>query len=148
MITYTLIHPELLRALATSGHGSRILIADGNYPHNTGAPAAASRVALNLRPGLLTVDQVLEVLIDAVPIEAAAVMTPPDGSWTGAVKSYQRALGADVPITPYQRFDFYEAARGADVAVVIASGDIRQYANLLLTIGVRVDGTAGMEAVD
>ncbi|MBT1003590.1 RbsD or FucU transport [Paenarthrobacter sp. DKR-5] len=141
MINYGLTHPGLIRALAESGHGSQILIADGNYPHNTGAPASAARIALNLRPGLLTVDHILEVLIDAVPIEAAAVMAPPDGRWTEAVRGYQRALGAEVPFTSHERFDFYNAARSPDVAVVIASGDTRPYANLLLTIGVVADGT-------
>jgi L-fucose mutarotase len=141
MINYSLTHPGLLAALAESGHGSQILIADGNYPHNTGAPAPATRIALNLRPGLLTIDQILEVLIEAVPIEAAAVMTPPDGNWTEAVKGYEMALGNDVPIMSHQRFEFYDAARSADVAIVIASGDTRHYANLLLTIGVRAETT-------
>ena len=141
MINYTLTHPGLLAALAESGHGSKILIADANYPHNTGAPASARRIALNLRPGLLTIDQILEVLVDAVPLEAAAVMTPPDGNWTQAVQGYQRTLGTGVPIESHQRFEFYDAARSPDVAVVIASGDTRHYANLLLTIGVRPDGT-------
>ena len=141
MINYTLTHPGLLVALAESGHGSKILIADANYPHNTGAPASARRIALNLRPGLLTIDQILEVLVDAVPLEAAAVMTPPDGNWTQAVQGYQSTLGAGVPIESHQRFEFYDAARSPDVAVVIASGDTRHYANLLLTIGVRPDGT-------
>ena len=141
MINYTLTHPGLLAALAESGHGSKILIADANYPHNTGAPASARRIALNLRPGLLTIDQILEVLVDAVPLEAAAVMTPPDGIWTPAVQGYQRTLGTGVPIESHQRFEFYDAARSPDVAVVIASGDTRHYANLLLTIGVRPDGT-------
>lgn len=142
MINYTLTHPGLLAALAESGHGSKILIADANYPHNTGAPASARRIALNLRPGLLTIDQILEVLVDAVPLEAAAVMTPPDGTWTEAVKGYARTLGAGIPIESHQRFEFYDAARSPDVAVVIASGDTRHYANLLLTIGVRPDGAA------
>lgn len=142
MINYTLTHPGLLAALAESGHGSKILIADANYPHNTGAPASARRIALNLRPGLLTIDQILEVLVDAVPLEAAAVMTPPDGNWTEAVKGYDHTLGTNVPIESHQRFEFYEAARSADVAVVIASGDTRHYANLLLTIGVRPDGAS------
>ena len=97
MINYTLTHPGLLAALAESGHGSQILVADGNYPHNTGAPAAATRIALNLRPGLLTIDQILEVLIDAVPIEAAAVMTPPDGNWTDAVKGYEKPWARTSP---------------------------------------------------
>ncbi|WP_333771874.1 RbsD/FucU domain-containing protein [Streptomyces sp. IBSBF 2435] len=38
------------------------------------------------------------------------------------------------------RFPFYDAARAPDTALVIATGDRRTYANLLLTLGVRADG--------
>lgn len=137
MINYTLLHPDLLAVLARSGHGSRILIADANYPHSTGAPAEAARIALNLRPGLLTVDQVLEVLIDAVPIEAATTMATGDGTESPAVQGYRELLGPDVAFEAHGRFDFYASAREPDVAAVIASADMRQYANLLLTLGVR-----------
>ncbi len=137
MIKYGLTHPALLAALAQSGHGTRILIADGNYPHNTGAPAGAARIALNLRPGLLTVDQILEVLIDAVPLEEATVMTRPDGGEAPAVLGYRDLLGAGVPVSGLGRLEFYEASRQPDVGVLIASGDIRTYANLLLTVGVQ-----------
>jgi L-fucose mutarotase len=33
------------------------------------------------------------------------------------------------------RMDFYQAAKGADVAFAVATGDERLYANLLLTVG-------------
>jgi L-fucose mutarotase len=39
-------------------------------------------------------------------------------------------------LEPLGRFPFYEAARGPDVALAIATGEQRLYANLLLTIGV------------
>ena len=32
MVTTSLIHPEIIAAPARCGHGSKILIADGNYP--------------------------------------------------------------------------------------------------------------------
>ncbi|MGY3566237.1 RbsD/FucU family protein [Sinomonas sp. RB5] len=137
MINYTLLHPDLLAVLARAGHGSRILIADANYPHSTGAPPTAARIALNLRPGLLTVDQILEVLLDAVPIEAALTMATADGTESPAVQGYREQLGPDVAFSACGRFDFYAAAREPDVAAVIASADMRQYANLLLTLGVR-----------
>jgi L-fucose mutarotase len=35
------------------------------------------------------------------------------------------------------RTDFYQAARGLDVALVVATAEQRLYGNLLLTIGVR-----------
>ena len=35
MLNYTLLHPQLLAALASSGHGGQLLLADGNYPYTT-----------------------------------------------------------------------------------------------------------------
>lgn len=32
MLTGKLIHPELIHQLSLCGHGSKLLIADGNYP--------------------------------------------------------------------------------------------------------------------
>jgi L-fucose mutarotase len=145
VLRYELLHPDLLRALAAAGHGSRILLADANYPHSTGANPGAARVHLNLRPGLVTVEQVLEVLLDAVPVESAAVMVPGgvSGDVVGAGEPipvhavYRDALGDGVAWEEMDRFAFYGAARGDDVALVVATGEQRVYANLLLTIGVR-----------
>ncbi|WP_205328535.1 RbsD/FucU family protein [Glycomyces sp. YM15] len=135
MLTYPLIHPPLLAALASAGHGSRILIADGHFPCSTHANPAAAMIHLNLRPGLLTGDQVLETLLDAVAIEHAAVMAS-DGAPVPAHDDYRTALGEAVPLEAVERFAFYDLARAGDVAVVIATGDQRQWSNLLLTIGV------------
>ena len=57
-----------------------MLIADGNYPLRTRSNHAARRVYLNLAPGLVSVTDVLRALIDAIPIEAAQVMSPDDGN--------------------------------------------------------------------
>lgn len=137
MLLGPLTHPGLVGALAAAGHGSQVLLADGNYPHSTGAPAGVPRVHLNLRPGLLDVDQVLEAVHAAVPVEAAAVMTPGDGQEVAAHHGYRRLLGDAVAWRELGRFEFYDACRGPDLAVVVATGDQRLYANLLLTLGVR-----------
>ncbi len=50
MLTTPITHPELLAALARCGHGTKILLADGNYPHLTGVPAGTTRIALNVTP--------------------------------------------------------------------------------------------------
>ncbi|RAD07556.1 RbsD or FucU transport, partial [Burkholderia multivorans] len=42
------------------------------------------------------------------------------------------------PFTGHERFAFYDLARSRDLGLVIATGDQRQYANLLLTVGVVV----------
>jgi len=135
MLTTPITHPELLAALARCGHGSKILLADGNYPHVTGVPATAERIGLNVTAGLLTVDQILGPLSRSLPIESCEFMLTADSTKAPAVTGYEEILPA-VTFSGHERFAFYAAAREPDVAVVIATGDDRQYANLLLTVGV------------
>ena len=35
MLKLPVLHPEILSALASAGHLAKVLISDGNYPHNT-----------------------------------------------------------------------------------------------------------------
>jgi len=135
MLKTRLLHPEILKALGEAGHGAQVLIADGNYPLLTRSSAAAHRVYLNLAPGLLTVTDVLRVLVDAIPIEAAQVMVPDSGDEPGIFAEFRELL-PDVPLQPLGRLPFYDMARGPDLALAIATGEQRIYANLLLTIGV------------
>ena len=137
MLTYDLIHPPLLAALAAAGHGDRVLLADANFPLRAGTLPGVPVIHLNLRPGLLSVLDVLEPLLKASPVEAASVMTSPDGSPVEAHADYSRMLGQGVPVTPVDRWAFYDLSRGHDVAFVVATADQRLCANLLLTIGVR-----------
>jgi L-fucose mutarotase len=135
VLRFPLIHPPLLAALAAAGHGGRVLLADANYSHATNVSSGAALIHLNLRPGLVTVDQVLEPVLSAMPIEAATVMRPDDGSTPSAFDAYRRLLGEDLPLRPLGRLEFYAECRQPDVAVCVATGDERLYANLLLTIG-------------
>jgi L-fucose mutarotase len=135
MLTYRLIHPGILGALGEAGHGARVLIADGNYPLMTRSNEHAHRVYLNLAPDLLRVTDVLEVLAGAIPIEAANVMIPDTGDEPSIFGDFRRLLPG-VELEAMGRFDFYDAARGPDLALAIATGERRIYANILLTIGV------------
>lgn len=137
MLNHRLLHPQLLAALAGSGHGGQILLADGNYPYTTIKPPQAEVVYLNLSPGLVGVDDVLRALLDATPVEAATFMRSPDGAHVAAHDDYRTLLGPDVTITEAERFDFYDEVRRPSVATVVATADTRICANLLLTIGVR-----------
>jgi L-fucose mutarotase len=137
MLKFALLHPTLIAALASAGHGSKILIADANYPCATRANPAATLVFLNLRPGLIDVDEILATIIESVPLESAAVMVPQNGPPVSAHEGYRERLGPGVPFDKLGRPEFYEASRSRDVAVVVASADQRVFANLLLTIGVR-----------
>lgn len=145
MLNGLLIHPEILLALGRCGHGSKVLITDGNFPHSTAAGPNAQLVYLNLSPGLLSCTDVLRVLRDAIPIEAATIM---DTNKTGPyVLPTDPDIWAEFSelLTPtecagkldrLERFAFYDAAKSPDVALTIATGERRIYANLLLTIGV------------
>ena len=135
MLKTRLLHPGILEALGEAGHGSQVLIADGNYPLRTRSNDAAHRVYLNLAPGLVSVTDVLGALVDAIPIEAAHVMSPDEGHDPAIFTEFRTLLGG-IELERLGRFPFYDAARGPDVALAIATGEQRLYANLLLTIGV------------
>lgn len=135
MLTYQLLHPEILAGLGAAGHGATVLIADGNYPLVTRSHPAARRVYLNLAPDMLRVTDVLGVITGAIPIEAAHVMVPDDGSEPEIFTDF-RTLLPGLSLQTLDRFSFYDTARGPDLALAIATGERRIYANILLTIGV------------
>jgi L-fucose mutarotase len=135
MLRGKLLHPEILNALGRAGHGSKILIADGNYPFSTTANPHTRQVYLNLAPGLVTVTDVLGVLVEAIPIEAACVMTK-EGSEPSIFQEFRELLPAEIQLEPLERFAFYAAVQDSNTALLIATGEERIYANILLTIGV------------
>lgn len=135
MLKYKLLHPQILKALGSAGHGAQIVIADSNYPFSTGAPAHAEHVYLNLAPGLVSLTDVLGVLADAIPVEAAHAIVPDDDSEPAIFDAYRKHL-PDIEIQHLKRFPFYEAARSENTALIIATGEQRTYACIILTIGV------------
>lgn len=148
MLKSQLIHPEISAVLAAAGHHSTILIADGNYPALNKRGPNAKLVSLNLMPGLVTVDQALQAILSAVAIEAAATMqTETDGPyaldgdppvWANYRKTIA-AAGLDLELQPLDKWAFYDNVITPDHVLTIQTGDQQRYANLLLTIGVRMD---------
>ena len=145
MVRSTLIHPEILSALSYCGHGSRILIADGNYPlaEKTGN---AKKVYLGLRRGLPGVVDVLQEIHTAVNIEDAMVMAPEDGPEPEIFEAFRSELGATtsgavpeldgIELKKLGRFDFYATCMEEDALVLaISTGEQRPFANIVLTIG-------------
>jgi len=149
MLKQTLIHPVINQVLARAGHHSKVLIADGNYPaYNTLGPNA-ELVSLNLSPGIVTCNQVLQALLTAIPVEEANTMGIPDDDpyalqgdppvWD----EYRQTISAaqlDVTLVPIQKWDFYDAVASRDHVLTIQTADQSLWANLLLTIGVRKPG--------
>ena len=136
MLKTSLLHPHILFALGRSGHGSRVLVADGNFPYATESPTTAERVFLNLRRGVLTVTEILETLVSVIPIEDYAVMEPPDATVPPIFSEFTDILATGTPMERLPRLEFYARARDPRTSLVIASGDDRRFANILLTIGV------------
>jgi L-fucose mutarotase len=151
MLLSQLIHPEITAILAASGHHSTILIADGNYPALNKRGPNAKLISMNLMPGLITCDQALRALLSAVPIEAAMTMqtetTGPyalDGDppvWEDYRASFA-AAGSNVQLQPLEKWAFYDHVITPDHVLTIQTGDQQRYANLLLSIGVRMDSPA------
>src|SRR4051812_45992928 len=99
-----LLHPQLLSALGSAGHGSRVLIADGNYPFTTQSPPTAEIVFLNLSPGVVTVIDVLRPMLALLPVESYAVMEPPPDRDRPEIFLEFEALLVNVPREPLDRF--------------------------------------------
>ena len=136
MLKSKLIHPEILQALAGSGHFSQVLIADGNYPLLSGTNPATKRVFLNLAPGTVGAVEVLEAILTAAPVQEATTMTPPDDFHPDIHDAYKAALGEGVQWTEMERWSYYDKIKSPDTTLAIATGEQRRFANLLLTIGV------------
>ena len=148
MLKHTLIHPKINEILGRAGHHSRVLIADGNYPASSTLGPNAELVSLNLSPGVVSCAQVLTALVTAIPIEKANTMLyettgpyalsedPP--VWA----EYRRILAAakvNVQLEPVEKWEFYKAVGTPDLVLTIQTADQQRFANLLLSIGVRMD---------
>ena len=136
MLKTKLLHPEILSILGSNGHGARILIADGNFPFSTCPPPTAKKVFLNFAPGMLGVTDVLTILKNYIPIEAAIIMIPPDESMQTIHSEFEKILGPEISIKKIKRFEFYEEVKSIDTCLVIATGEFQRFANILLVIGV------------
>jgi len=136
MLKNRLIHPEILASLAASGHFSQVLIADGNFPVAGSRGPNARIVHLNLAPGVLDALTVLDVLLDAIPVQAATVMQPPADFRPPLHTIYREKLGPGVAWAEMERWAFYEKIASPRTTLLIATGEQRRFANLLLEIGV------------
>lgn len=138
MLNTAILHPEILRVLATAGHGAGIVIADGNFPFGTMAAHDVPRVYLNFAPDKLNTTDVLKVIAEAIPLEGAQAPVPDDGTVPPIFKEYLEILPKDITIQKLGRFDFYDAVKDPTTALLICTGETRIYSCIRLIIGVRL----------
>jgi L-fucose mutarotase len=148
MLNTPLLHPEILRILAQSGHHSKVLIADGNYPAATKRGPRAELVSLQLMPGVPTVAQVLEAILGTVQIDEVHTMgvdrtdfyaaaTPGDPPVWDEYRRILAAARSSCTLEPILKWDFYEAVASVDHVLTIQTADRQPWANLLLSVGCR-----------
>jgi L-fucose mutarotase len=148
MLRHRLIHPQINEILGRAGHHARILIADGHYPASTKKGPNAELVCLNLAPGIVTCTQVLEAILSAVPIDQVnTMMYEADDPYTlqgdpPVWNEYREVLersGTSLKLEPIKKWDFYDVVMTPDHVLTVQTGDMQRFANLLLSIGVRMD---------
>jgi len=134
----TTISPELMQVMMSMGHGDEIVIADGNFPADSHADRLVRCDGLS---GLQVIEGILKFLpIDTFVDDVAVVMQPVDANtpeppiWEGFRRALERAESRKIPLTPIDRFDFYDRARAA--YAIVATSETALYANLILKKGV------------
>lgn len=149
-----ILSPDLLDALNKMGHGDEIVFADAHFPGES--IAARGRGAIRLvRADGLSVATLLAALLPLFPLDTFA-NTPPlammqkvDDDTTDVaptIAAFQKAIAqgcagkpvaVDMPspqIEFVERFKFYERAAGA--AVIVQTGEVAKYGNIILRKGV------------
>jgi L-fucose mutarotase len=147
MLKHLLVHPKINEVIGSAGHHARILIADGNYPASSKRGPNAELVSLNLMPGVVTCAQVLRAVLSAVPIEAIYAMMyetvgphalDSEPSVWDEYRAEIRDAGLDLKLEPIEKWSFYDAVATPDHVLTIQTADRQRYANVLLSIGVRM----------
>ena len=148
MLKQLLIHPKINEIIGRAGHHAKILIADGNYPASSKKGPNAEVVSMNLMPGVVTCAQVLNAILSAVPIDLINTMgyelTGPyalseDPPVWDDYRAVIRESGLNLELEPIDKWEFYEAVATPDHVLTIQTADQQRFANILLSIGVRMD---------
>lgn len=134
MLTSKLIQPQIMAALAFCGHGSKVLIADGNYPLQEKS-GNAQKVYLGLVPGTPTVTEVLQAVLSVVNVEKMEVMEPEEGPEPEIFAEFRQIL-PEAEFVKLGRYPFYDACMAENAVVLaISTGEQRVFANVLITVG-------------
>lgn len=136
MIKTEILHPQLLETLAKCGHKTNILIADSNYSFVTNSSPNATIVYLNFCVGEIKSTLILEKILKYINVEKAVLMESPADFVNEIEAEYKKLLPEAVEIAHVARNEFYSLAKSNDTLLVIATGENRRFANILLTVGV------------
>lgn len=136
----TLLTPDALHALASMGHGDDVAIVDANFP---AARLARQGDARLVQLAGASATEVLKAVLQVLPLDNFV----PEAAWTMQVVGDASAVPEPVaefasllrqageqPAATLERFDFYRRAQSA--FVILRTGELRKYGNILLRKGV------------
>lgn len=134
-----LLSPELLKILMEMGHGDRIVIGDGNFPH-----ASIARDSILVRMDGHGVCDILDAILTLMPLDtyvekpvSLMEVVPGDNVETPIWDEYAKIVEKHQPGTKIghiERFQFYDEARKC--YAVVSSSESALYANIILQKGV------------
>ena len=131
------IHPiltgELLVALDRLGHGDELVVADANFPSHRFGSVVVEAAAL---PAAAVVRAIRTVVpLDSYEGSSVHLMAAEGGERLPVQDELVAAAEApEARIAQLDRFDFYERAGGA--LLIVRTGELRPYGNLILRKGV------------
>ena len=124
-----LLHPQLTRVLAETGHGDVIGIADAGLP----IPAGVERVDLALVRGVPSFAEVARAVLAELRVEEL-VVADEAGAHCPEVLDLLRELAPDATVTvvPHEQLK----VRSTGARAIVRTGEFTPFANVLLVSGV------------
>ena len=135
---HPLLAPDLLHALAAMGHGDELAIVDANFPAATLGKRIIELRGVGAAEALAAVLTVFPVDARALPAALTMQVIGDPDAVPEPVAEFAATMSdhglADCEIGQLERHAFY--ARARDAFVVVRTGELRPYGNLLLVKGV------------
>lgn len=130
------ISPDLLKIICEMGHGDEIVLADANFP-------CASLAQRLIRADGIEIPKLLSSILKLFPLDQYdkcnfILMNKCEGDdadvsiWS-TYENILKQYDYKNEITFIERFDYYERAKKA--YAIVATGEKRQYANIILKKG-------------
>lgn len=131
MLRSGLLHPQLVRVLASTGHTDRVCVSDAGLP----LPLGVERVDLGWKPMQPRFLDVLAGVLDVLAIEGAVLaeeVRTRSPEMDDSIRSLLAAHGVPTPTyVPHTAFK----AQLPQARAIVRSGEFTPYANVLLLAG-------------
>ena len=124
-----ILHPELMRVIASMGHTDRLVIADSGLP----IPPSVLRIDLALSSGVPSFAQTLQAVLNELHVESATVAEEMRQRSPAVYQATRQLLGA-TPLQHVSHEQFKDAL--LRVRAVVRTGEQTPYANIILQSGV------------